>query len=128
MKLKNKKADELFAEQIIFWVLNAFFFIGMLLFIVRVSSGSALLEETYAKKIGLSIDLMRPGTELRVDLKPLYDKAIANKYNEKVVVPDILNNKITVKVQKGKGYEFRYFTNIKDLKYDENSKVLFIKN
>jgi len=51
MKLKNKKADELFAEQIIFWVLNAFFFIGMLLFIVRVSSGSALFEETYAKKI-----------------------------------------------------------------------------
>lgn len=125
--IKNKKGDELVSEQIIFYVLNLLFFMILLLFVIKTSSGSAVLEETYSKTIALTIDSMKEGTNLTMDITKLYDKAESNKYVQSKVLIDSENNVITVKLSENTGYSFKYFSSSDpEIFFNDTNKLLLI--
>jgi len=126
----NKKADELLTEQIIFIVLNIFFILLLLLFVWRVGTGAATAEERYAKKIGLAIDNLKLGTELKMDISELYVYLEKNKIKDNPVTLDYSKNIVNVRVSSGKGYSFTYFTSLNpgSVTINETSKLLLIKS
>jgi len=126
----NKKADELLIEQIIFIALNIFFIILLLLFVWRVGTGAATAEESYAKKIGLAIDSLKPGTELKIDISELYIYLEKNKIKDSPIIFDYSKNIVNVKVSSGKGYSFVYFTSLNpgSVTIDETNKFLSIQS
>jgi hypothetical protein len=125
--LSHKKGEELVSDQLIFISLNILFFAILLLFIARTSSGSAVLEETYSKTIALTIDSLRNGTSVSVDITRLYDKAEANKYTKPLVLIDDKNKIVTVKLSEKSGYNFKYFSSMTpQLSFDSSNKLLVI--
>ena len=82
----NKKGIEMTLETVIFIVLNIFFLMAIFVFVLRTSSGSAVMEEIYAKKISLAIDNMRPGTELNISVSELFSQAEKNKYKGEILI------------------------------------------
>ena len=126
--LGYKKGEELVSEQIIFFFLNILFFSILLLFVIKTSSSSAVLEETYSKTIALSIDSMRAGTTLSLDITRLYDKAENNKYIKSKVLVDSVGKTITVKLSENSGYSFKYFSSLDpQIFFDDKNKLLIIK-
>lgn len=125
---KNKKADQPLWETVIFVILNIFFFAALLFFIIRVSSGDAIIEENYAKTIALTIDSMKPGSEVQLNLKLLYDVSDKNKFDRNSVLTfDLEKNLITVKVRTGSGYSFHYFSNLIQIEKQDGGAMLVIK-
>jgi hypothetical protein len=128
---KSKKADQPLLETVIFFILNLFFFAALLFFIVRVSSGDAIMEENYAKTIALTIDSMKPGSEVWIDLQLLYDAADKNKFDKNEVIKfDFTKHLVTVKVRPGAGYSFHYFSNLADpggITKTRGNSILIIK-
>jgi len=116
--MKSKKAETSLVEQVIFYSLNLFFIISLMIFINNTSSGSLVTEERYAKTIALAIDSMRPGTELTIPIADLYRLAETNKVSDKVIV--IQGNKVVVKTSNSKGYEFQFVSSENLLKYELN--------
>jgi len=127
--LKNKKADEMITEQIIFIVLNILFFAALLFFVWRSASEDIILEETYAKKIALIIDSMQPGTNVSITISELLERADKNKIKEFPVSFDFEKNEIKVKITKGAGYNFNYFTTLKpeNIEIPGGKKIFIIK-
>lgn len=127
----NKRGgEELVSEQIIFFCLNILFFAILLLFVIRTSSGSAVVEETYSKTIALTVDSMRVGSNVSMDITRLYDKAEANKYDssKSLVLVDKDNKLITVKLSANSGYSFKYFgSSDPKLSFDSTNKLLIIE-
>jgi hypothetical protein len=116
----NKRGDNLISETVIFIALNIIFFLVMLLFVGRATSGAGFLEQTYAKQIALSIDQAKPGMTIifsmqdAIDLAKSLDKSKEALSNDKIL-GDIIKinpseNKIIVKVGSRGGYGFRYFS------------------
>jgi hypothetical protein len=130
LNLKNKKAEELVSEELIFIILNTIFFLVLVLFIVRVGSSDNSLEEQYAKKIALVLDQMKPNMEVTMDISELYALAVKNKYtgeNNLLVLP-IKNGKISVKASSRGGYSFYTFSSLKPkLTFDSLTKKVTIK-
>jgi len=127
--LKNKKAETTLVEQVIFYVLNLFFIISLMIFVYNSVSGASITEERYAKTIALSIDSLKPGTEFNISISKLYELAEKNKISEPVI--SIQNNLVSVKVSKSGGYGFQ-FVSSNDFIYEINrqekgKEVLFIK-
>ena len=83
-----------------------------LFFIVRPSVGVTAYEQIFAKKIALEIDKAEPGMTIHMDIYDIYKIAKGNKFKGKLV--DINNdlNKVNVKLTKGTGYNFYYFTDV----------------
>jgi hypothetical protein len=130
MKIKNKKAaDENSLEQLIFIILNTLFFVTILFFVWRSASADSLMEETYAKKIGLIIDSMKPGTEVDFSLLKLNEKAKANHFNGVPVFIDVDKNLVRVTISEKTHYDYTYYSNIKlgDWSIEQNNKILVIK-
>lgn len=127
--IKNKRGEELVSEQIIFFCLNILFFAILLLFIVKTSSNSAVLEETYSKNIALTIDSLRNGTSVTMDITKLYDKAQSNKYtNKPLVLIDDKNYIVNVKLSENSGYGFKYFSTLTpEISFNSSSKSIIIK-
>jgi uncharacterized protein (UPF0333 family) len=111
--LKRKKGDEIVSQELIFLVLNLLFFAILLFFVFRSGSGATIAEEAYAKKIALIIDNMKPGMEVNISLAGLYSIMSSNKFSEFPV--HVENNTVTVRAMKGKGYSFRFFSNVSPL-------------
>jgi len=111
--LRTKKADSPLWETVIFIILNLIFFAAILAFVLRSSSGDAIIEENYAKTIALAIDAMKPNSQIDLDLQLLQERAARNRYEGNIVNFDFVNNAVNVKVRNGPGYTFHYFTPIK---------------
>jgi len=124
----NKRGTVLL-EQIIFWVLNIVFFVLLMAFVWRASTGVVVIEEIYAKQIALAVDMMKPGTEANISLSELYDIAKKNKFEGYVVLPEPDKNLITVRAADSEGYSHHYFSNLKNLQFnlDKENKNLIIK-
>ncbi|MBM3247597.1 hypothetical protein FJZ17_03620 [Candidatus Pacearchaeota archaeon] len=114
--MKNKKAGTTLLEQVIFYVLNVFFVLSLMLFVNNVSSGSLITEERYAKTFGLTIDSLKEGTEVNISLIELYNLANKNKYLGEVVI--IKDNLVRVQVSKAGGYEFQFITLANKISYE----------
>jgi len=104
-KRKFDKKAEILTENLIFIILNLVFFSLLAVFIFIKSDSSSLVEESYAKKIALILDSVRPGMEVNLDM------ALANKkakdYGGKIV--DIQGNIVTVKLSQKGGYSYSFF-------------------
>jgi hypothetical protein len=126
----NKKANELLTEQIIFYALNIIFIMLLLFFVWRAGTGAATAEESYAKRIGIAIDSIKPGTELVMDVSELYVYLEKNKMKSSPITVDYSKNVINIKVSSGTGYDFRYFTNLSSgsITINEKTKFLVIKS
>ena len=131
LKLKNKRAQDLLTGTVMFIVLNVAFFGLMLLFVTNVGTNAATLEKIYSRQIALTIDNMRPGTETTLYLPKLFDAAEKNKFTQEVVDLSVLEEgKITVRVAKGDGNSFYYFTKplgSGSLIINSNDKTITIK-
>ncbi len=119
MIIKNKKAeDNLLIEQIIFWVLNLIFFTALLVFVFNAGSGTAIIEENSAKKIGLVIDNLKLGTKVTLDMPKLFDKAEKNFYTGPIV--EQKEDRIIVRAAEGEGHTFYYFPKLPLYSITEN--------
>ena len=125
--LKNKKAKEPVLEEIIFWILNLVFFLALLVFVWRVGSGTAIIEENSAKQIALTLDSIKPGMEVTLNLEKIYDKAEKNKFTgeeDYVVIIDFEENKVTAKAAAKSGYDYYFFSDLPDLTYSLDSNTV----
>jgi hypothetical protein len=124
---RNKKGINFLAAHVIAIMLTLLFLSGMLLLLARVGKGDAFTEEAYAKKICLSIDSMKKGTEIEIFAPELFDRADKNRYNGPIVFTDYAGGKLTVKVAEGEGYDCTYFTQLNSLVIDSSKKAVIVK-
>jgi hypothetical protein len=124
----NKKASQMPTENIVFLVLNIFFFCALLFFVLRTASNTAIVEEVYAKKLALIVDQMQPNSEMNVSVKGLYETMDANKFEEFPI--RVSGNIITVSAAKNSGSSFRFFsavTPVFSIDSKDSNKILNIK-
>mgnify|MGYP001561109518 CR=1 FL=1 len=107
----NKKGDDVFFEQSIFLILNLVFFLILMLFVVRASSGAFVTEQFYAKQVGLMIDASNPGTKISIDIT---DAAEIAKKNQKPFqnIFAFKDNGVYVSLSNSRIYSFRYFSDV----------------
>ena len=127
MKLKNKRGEEIITEQVIFFVLNIIFFIALIVFVVRSGNLDGVIEQVYAKKIGLIIDNMKPGMEINLKLDELFNKLEKNNFKGEFIKAN--NNILNLKIKgNSKGYNFNFFSDVKpEFSFDRQNKILIIK-
>lgn len=126
--LKNKKASQPLWETLIFFILNIIFFCALLFFVLRSASGDAIVEENYAKTIALTIDSMKPNSEVWLSLNMLYEVSDKNKFDRNQVISfDLKNHVVNVKVSKSSGYTFHYFSELKEINKQEGGTILVLK-
>lgn len=114
MKIKNKKAEEISLEAVIFIVLNVVFFVSLLFFVSRLGGSEGMKEEVYAKKIALVIDNMKSNMEVNISIKEIYDIK-KSQINEPIV--RIEENQVIVKLGEMKGYSFHFFSDVEPRLY-----------
>ena len=125
---KNKKADQPLWETTIFIILNLIFFAALLFFVFRSSSGDAIIQEKYAKIIGLTIDGMKPNSEVWINLQLLYEQSDKNNFKQENVVNfDLVNHVVNVRVNSGEGYSFHYFSNLVKIEKTNGGNTLVVK-
>ncbi|MFH1359345.1 MAG: hypothetical protein ABIH37_05640 [archaeon] len=128
----NKKASiNPTLETVIYTVLIVALAAITLFFIVRPSVGVTAHEQIFAKKIALEIDKTEPGMKIYMDIYDMYKIAKESKFKGKIV--DINNdlNKVNVKLTKGDGYNFYYFSDVNvvwNIDTDKKELMLDIKN
>lgn len=126
--LNSKHGTQILTESIVFLILNIFFFSAVLFFVWHSTSQSSVIEETYAKKLGLMIDEMKAGTEVNFSINDLYDVMEKNKFYDFPI--HVENSTITVKVIAGKGYTFRFFSSVVpviSINQNQTNKILSIR-
>ncbi len=127
-KRMNKEASILY-ESVIFLTFTAVIAIVLILFISLAGDNVTNTQQVYAKQISLLIDQAKPGTNLTIDISELYKLAEKRDYEGRPIDVDYGENLITVKVAEGRGYSFRYFTDLKSgaVSMDERNKLLRVR-
>jgi len=126
--ITSKKAN-IISETVIFLVLNALFFGMLFLFLADVGKGNDFVENVYSKKIALTIDSLKPGTEITLYLNELFDYAEKNNFYDPILTMDYLNHKVNVRVSRGPGHNYGYIIDLKDasISWDNLKKTITIK-
>lgn len=110
--MRNKKGDTtLLLQNIIYIVLNLLFFAIIIGFLVQKSSGAALLEQTYSKKVALLLDQAKPGMIIKLNLEQGMKIASQDKINPLDILV-IEDNFVKVMLSKGGGQEYHFFNDI----------------
>lgn len=108
----NKKAISNLMENLVY-ILLVLVFISVLFFAVtRAGSQAGFYEQTYAKQIALLIDKSKLGMNIELDTFELQRLARKNNFNGNIVSIDNNENKISVKLIDGKGYDYRFFSDV----------------
>ena len=123
--MKSKKAGILH-ENIIFIILNLVFLTALIVFIYLQTSSVHLMEEENAKKIALMIDVLRPGTEIELELAEFFEKAEKEgTEREKSVVIDNEKNLVIVRGSEDSFYEYDFFNDLEVAYKIQGNKLLF---
>jgi hypothetical protein len=112
--VRNQKG-EILVENVIFIVLNILFISILAIFVVKQSSGAAIIEQTSAKNIVLIIDATKPVSVISLDMSK--QKSIAEKNG--IAFEDIVKisgNSVYVKLSSQTGYEYSFFNDV-DVSY-----------
>jgi len=121
--IENKKAGAWLSGTTVFLIANVVFFGIIFLYVSKFGTGADLLEKTYARQIGLTIDSLRPGTEVNISLDELYGHKNP-RFNGEPVIIDTSKNLVTVILDGGStGHSFYFFTKLND-----GSDFIEIKN
>jgi len=110
--MKNKKGEvTMLIETILYVILNLIFFAILILFLIQQSSGAALLEQTYSKKVALLIDQAKPGMIIKLNLQDALKIAEKDKISplEILVIQD---NFVKVKLKDKGGQEYQFFNDL----------------
>jgi|SRR3989344_2255826 len=120
----NKRGESIVLKEVIFLILNVFFFGIFFFFVVNASSGALVLEQYYAKEIALLLDNSEPGTKIELNISDAYAIARKNNVNlEKMFL--IKDNKIVVQLSNSYTYSHTFFNDIDVIiSYSENGEVL----
>lgn len=110
--VRDKRAINLLSGVVIFIILNVIFISALFFFVARAGKNVSLYEQIYAKQIVLVIDGAKPGTSIEIDVSELYEIARKNKFRGNIVNVDYSNNEIFVRLEEGKGYGFKYFSEL----------------
>jgi hypothetical protein len=108
--IRNKNG-EILVENVIFIVLNILFISILAIFVVKQSSGVAVIEQTSAKNIALIIDAAKPVSVISLDMSK--QKSIAEKNG--IAFEDIVKisgNVVAVKLSSKTGYEYSFFNDV----------------
>ncbi len=120
---KNKKASGFLSEHIVFIILNVVFFSVMVLFIYIQGNSVHLLEEETAKQVALLVDVAKPGTEIQLNLKELFDRARKDNLDKRDAFKiDKNRNVVIIKGSEKSFYEYSYFNDI-DIIYEFGDEV-----
>ena len=128
MKMKSKKAStNILGPTVIFIILNLLFFSMLLYFVVKQSTGAAVYEQLYAKKIALLIDNSRCNTEIVFDVSDLAEVLEKNNYELSGVFGfNDRANEVRVQVASRGGYAYKHFSNC-ELDSEINGNNLILK-
>jgi heme/copper-type cytochrome/quinol oxidase subunit 3 len=129
IKLKNKKAVNLLAGTIIFLIANIVVFGFLFYFLATASTGTVVTEKAYSREIALIIDMLKPGTDVVMDVSALYDASERNGYSGTPVKIDYVTNMVYVQVSRTQGYGYHYFTKLEPgaVSWDDKNKRIEIK-
>ncbi len=97
--------------EIIFFSLNAVFFIIMLIFVVSNANGKPIYEQAYAKQIALMIDEAKPGMTFSLNMRDVVEKY--DRELSEIIKIDNNEKKVVVKLGSRGGYSYRFFTQAK---------------
>lgn len=124
--MKNKRGDVLH-EAVIFIVLNLIFFGILFMAVSKVSSGTGLHEQVYAKQIALLIDSAKPGTIISINAEE-FTKFIEEKEISENEIISFSKNKVNVKLsRKSSGYNFEFFSTYKiEHSFSRENNKLFL--
>ena len=123
---RNKKGEEpgVF-DNVIFIILNLVFFLAMMFFIFRASSGAMVYEQAYAKEIALLLDESKANTTFIIDMTEGVQIAEKSKKTSEIVSINNLNKEVSVSLIEGEGYKFNYFSDY-NVSYRMNNNYLII--
>ena len=127
----NKKGINNLMENVVYILLVVVFVSIMIFSVSRVGSNSTLYEQIYSKQIAFLIDKAEPGMEIEMDIYELYSIARKNRFTGQVINIDNKENKVIVRLVKGKGYEYNYFNDVDvvwDLNDDDKKLILGFEN
>ena len=98
---------------VIMLIANAVVFAVLTAFVMTKSSDSTIIEQAYAKQIGLLVNGAKPGTTVEVDILELYRAAEKNKFNfDSIVFINNVDKEVKVQLNDGKGYVYSYFNDV----------------
>ena len=113
----NKKGTIL-VENIVFIIINLIFLSVLVLFLVKQSSGTIVLEQTYSKQIAMLVDSARPVMIIKMDMEKGRKLAEGNgiDFNDAV---RITGNTVQVKLSGKAGYTYSFFNDVSVSAYAE---------
>ncbi len=120
----NKRGESIVLKEVIFLILNVFFFGIFFFFVVNASSGALVLEQYYAKEIALVLNNAEPGTKIELNISDAYSLATKNDIPlEKMIL--IKDNKVVVQLSNSYTYSHTFFNDVNVvMSYSENGEVL----
>ncbi len=119
----KKKGESILIENVGYILLVLVFFSILFFAITRVGSQATIYEQAYAKQIALIIDQSESGMEIELDIFEISELARKNDFKGQIVAIDNSENKVTVRLAEGKGYEYYFFTDndvVWDTKQDKD--------
>lgn len=96
-------------ENVIFIIITLVFLTILAVFIFKQSSGTAYLEQSYAKQISLLIDSAKPGTSIYLDISEGKSEWFDKNFDKSVIVN---NNLITVRLSGKSEYSYSFFNDV----------------
>ncbi len=100
-------------DSIVYILITALVFTGLLWFVNSYSNGGAFYEDFYAKEIANVLDNSIPGQEIKIDVTPLANVALKNGKNVKDIVNiDNVDNKVIVSSRLNTGTSFSFFNDV----------------
>ena len=108
MLSQNRKSQSTLTGTILIIILNALIFAGALLVLSRAGAGADIIEKIYSRQIALTIDNLRPGTEITMYLPEVFDNAKKNNFKGNIFSIDFEKSIVTVAVADGGGQSFGF--------------------
>jgi hypothetical protein len=128
MKTGGKKGSVFLLSTTMFIVLNILFFVMLMVFVFKSSTGALIYEQTYAKQIALLVDASEPGMHMNIVIDELWGLAKENNYEGDVVAINEFEHSIDVRVDYKGGYRQIYFSDHKlDLGIKDNLLTIEVR-
>jgi len=110
----NRKKGGILVGNIVFIILNLLYLTILVIFLLRFSSGTTLLEESYSKQITLVLDSAKPNMVIFLNMEDAIETAKENKWGSEHLneIVKIRDNLVTVKLSENSGYSYSFFNSI----------------
>ncbi|MFB6246554.1 MAG: hypothetical protein ABEI74_03120 [Candidatus Pacearchaeota archaeon] len=117
---RDRKAGVLI-QNVIFIVLNLIFISMLMMFLWQQSGSEALIEETYSKKIALTVDSAKPVMEIKINMQDALETSRENGFDFSKVV-NVQGNTVSVKLSEKGGHEYNFFNDVSVNAYPERGE------